>query len=203
MSIMRKRNFGTIALMVPVLLMAGCSNDGDEQEQAFKTLETEHEALKEELDESNKRLSDSETLLKEKDEEIDRLEKEIKDLETAESTVTEIPEGAPVDSEVPLPGDPLLPSPIAATHEPTAAQREQMSDLDPFDALITSDENLPVYDSFTDQDNSITELTPGYSVVVHATSDDGMWYYVTTTTYDGEPISGFVFAVFVRDLSSF
>ncbi|WP_214823912.1 hypothetical protein [Exiguobacterium sp. s28] len=186
--------------MVPVLLMAGCSNDGDDQ--AFKTLETEHEALKEELGEAKKRLSDSETLLKNKDEEIDRLGKEIEKLETAGSTVTEIPEDALIDSEIPLPGDPELPSPVAATHEPTAAQREQMSDLEPFDALITSDENLPVYDSFTDQDNSITELTPGYSVIVHATSDDGMWYYVTTTTYDGDPISGFVFAVFVRDLSS-
>lgn len=196
----RKRHFRKIALMVPVLLMAGCSNDGDDQ--AFKTLETEHEALKEELGEAKKRLSDSETLLKNKDEEIDRLGKEIEKLETAGSTVTEIPEDAPIDSEIPLPGDPELPSPVAATHEPTAAQREQMSDLEPFDALITSDENLPVYDSFTDQDNSITELTPGYSVIVHATSDDGMWYYVTTTTYDGDPISGFVFAVFVRDLSS-
>lgn len=196
----RKRHFRKIALMVPVLLMAGCSNDGDDQ--AFKTLETEHEALKEELGEAKKRLSDSETLLKNKDEEIDRLGKEIEKLETAGSTVTEIPEDAPIDSEIPLPGNPELPSPVAATHEPTAAQREQMSDLEPFDALITSDENLPVYDSFTDQDNSITELTPGYSVIVHATSDDGMWYYVTTTTYDGDPISGFVFAVFVRDLSS-
>ncbi|WP_214828425.1 hypothetical protein [Exiguobacterium sp. s26] len=196
----RKRHFRKIALMVPVLLMAGCSNDGDDQ--AFKTLETEHEALKEELGEAKKRLSDSETLLKNKDEEIDRLGKEIEKLETAGSTVTEIPEDAPIDSEIPLPGNPELPSPVAATHEPTAAQREQMSDLEPFDALITSDENLPVYDSFTDQDNSITELTPGYSVMVHATSDDGMWYYVTTTTYDGDPISGFVFAVFVRDLSS-
>lgn len=197
---MRKRHFRKIALMVPVLLMAGCSNDGDDQ--AFKTLETENEALKEELGEAKKRLSDSETLLKNKDEEIDRLGKEIEKLETVGSTVTEIPEDATIDSEIPLPGNPELPSPVAATHEPTAAQREQMSDLEPFDALITSDENLPVYDSFTDQDNAITELTPGYSVMVHATSDDGMWYYVTTTTYGGDPISGFVFAVFVRDLSS-
>lgn len=201
MNSMKRRYFRTIALMLPVLWMTGCSNDGDGQ--TLKALETEHEALKEELGEAKKRLSDSETLLKKKDEEIDRLDKEIEKLETAASIGTEIPKDAPVDSEVPLPGNPELPSPVAATHEPTPAQREQMSDLEPFDALITSDENLPVYDSFTDQDNAITELTPGYSVMVHATSDDGMWYYVTTTTYDGNPISGFVFAVFVRDLSSF
>lgn len=199
---MRKISWSLLMLM-SLMYMVGCGTETKINVEEFDAVQAENDDLQKQLENLETELSKQQSLSAEKDETIKKLQEELKMSEQKISESADEEQQVPVDSEIPLPGNPELPSPMAATHEPTKEQRQQMSDLDPFEALITSDENLPVYDSFLDQDNAITELTPGYSVKVHATSDDGMWYYITTTTYDGDPISGFVFAVFVRELSSF
>ena len=204
-----------IMYILPLILLFGCSTSeetGTDQKlkeenstlieenekltQQLKDTKTELEGSKEELATSEKKLDKK---LKETEKELEETKKELEELYASTGVVDESED---LGRGIPTPGDPSLPSPKPGTYVPTAAEQESMYYFDPSEEryayAVTSGGVLHVRNKPSKDGKILTSLTDGYEMRTLAYSEDGLWFYIETTTYDGEAISGFVSAQYTE-----
>lgn len=195
-------------MMVPLLVLFGCSGADDGAE--LTKLETENALLAEENGVLEKQVGDLQEELdqlknesKKKEEELNKkvkeIETELSDLYASTGAVNESEE---LGRGIPIPGNPDLPSPKPGTYVPTAEEKETMYYFDPSEEryafAVTDGGVLHVRNQPSQNGDILTSLTDGYEMRTLAYSEDRMWFYIETTTYDGEPISGYVSVMYTE-----
>lgn len=192
--------------IIPLLLLFGCASADDtgadkKLEEKNTTLMMENAKLSKQLEdlkaELDKFKEEAEAREKELDEKLKETEKELDELYASTGAVDESED---LGRGIPTPGDPALPSPKPGTYVPTASEQERMEYLDPSEERYayakTDGSVLHVRDKPSKKGKILTSLTDGYEMRILAYSEDQLWCYIETTTYDGEAISGFISAEF-------
>ena len=197
-----------IMYVIPLLLLFGCAST--DEKGTDKKLEEKNAMLMEENKELSRQFEESKTEIDEFKEEAAAREKELeeklketeKELEELYASTGVVDESEDLGRGIPTPGDPALPSPKPGTYVPTTAEQEKMYYFDPAEEryayAVTDGGVLHVRDKPSKEGKILTSLTDGYEMRTLAYSEDRLWFYIETTTYDGEAISGFVSAEFTE-----
>ncbi|MCT4791022.1 MULTISPECIES: hypothetical protein [Exiguobacterium] len=201
-----------ILMVAPLLILFGCGTNEDVQET--KELKSKISTLSNENEQLEKKLKESKNQLEEQKLSFTKIENELnKKLKTANKEMTEsqvskeeVEETNNTTEElghgISTPGDPALPSPKSGTYTPTEVEKKKMYYFDSSEKryafAVTNGSVLHVRDQPSKNGKILTSLTDGYEMRTLAYSEDRFWFYINTTTYDGEPISGFVAAEFTE-----
>lgn len=198
-------------MLIPLLILFGCGTNEDMQESKelkskISTLSKENRQLEKKLKESKEELEEQKLLSAKVESELNNklktAKKEMSKSQDSNVKVEETDATEELGHGISTPGDPALPSPKPGTYTPTEAEKKKMYYFDPAEKryayAVTNGSVLHVRDQPSKNGKILTSLTDGYEMRTLAYSEDRYWFYINTTTYDGEPISGFVAVEFTE-----